>query len=317
MKIAFLSRYSGVIDRGVETYVKELSKRLSKNHEVIILSGKDADNIGKIIGGKFNIVIACNGRLQALKASVGRLFAGYKLIISGQSGPGIDDIFNLLIGPDVFIPLTNFAASGAGKLRSAKNWGWRSKVVVIPNGVDLDKFKPQGKRMETDLSPPIILTVGALYWYKHHEKTINAVAKTKGNLLIIGAGPELENLTTLAEKEIPGRFKIISAKFEDLPEIYRAVDLFVLPSWEREAFGIVYVEAMASGLSVVAPDDELRKEIVGSAGVLTNVNDPEKYAESIEEALSKDWDNLPRQQAEKFSWDIIAEKYEKLFKELL
>ena len=74
---------------------------------------------------------------------------------------------------------------------------------------------------------------------------------------------------------------------------------------------------MASGLSVVAPDDELRKEIVGSAGVLTNVNDPEKYAESIEEALSKDWDNLPRQQAEKFSWDIIAEKYEKLFKELL
>ena len=96
LKIAFLSRYQGNVDRGVETYVAELSKRLSENHEVTILSGKDAGNIGKIIGGKFNIVIACNGRFQAFKASVGRLISGYKLIISGQSGSGIDDIFNLL-----------------------------------------------------------------------------------------------------------------------------------------------------------------------------------------------------------------------------
>ena len=46
------------------------------------------------------------------------------------------------------------------------------------------------------------------------------------------------------------------------------------------------------------------------------VNDPEKYARAIEEALSKDWGNLPRKQAEKFSWDIIADEYEKLFEEL-
>ena len=316
LKIAFLSRYQGVVDRGVETYVSELSKRLSKNHEIIVLSGKDADNIRKIINGKFNIVIACNGRFQSLKASMGRLIARYKLIISGQSGPGIDDIFNLLTLPDIFVALTDFAATGAGKLRSAKTWSWGTRVVVIPNGVDLGKFKPQGEKMNIDLSPPIVLTVGALYWYKHHEKTIKAMARTESSLLIVGAGPELENLRELAEKEIPSRFKIISAKFEDLPKIYRAADLFVLPSWDREAFGLVYVEAMASGLSVVAPDDSPRKEIMAQAGILTDVNDPEKYARAIEEALSKDWGNLPRKQAEKFSWDIIADEYEKLFEEL-
>ena len=73
---------------------------------------------------------------------------------------------------------------------------------------------------------------------------------------------------------------------------------------------------MASGLSVVAPDDSPRKEIMAQAGILTDVNDPEKYARAIEEALSKDWGNLPRKQAEKFSWDIIADEYEKLFEEL-
>jgi len=76
------------------------------------------------------------------------------------------------------------------------------------------------------------------------------------------------------------------------------------------------LEAMASGLAVVAPDDLTRKEIVGEAGILTNCADADSYANAISNALEKDWANLPRKRAEKFSWDIITEKYEKLFEEI-
>lgn len=319
MKVAFLSRYQGKVERGAETYVNELSKRLSENHEVTVLSGKDADSFSKIIKGSYDIVIPTNGRLQVLKASIGRMFGKYRVVISGQSGTGIDDVFNVLVRPDVFAALTDFAADGAGnKLRSAKTWSWGSKIVTIPNGVDLEKFKPGGVKVDLKLGKPIVLSVGALYWYKHHERTIEALAEVENaSLLIIGDGSDKEKLQNLGEKILgKNRFKIVQVPFEQMPNYYRAADLFVLPSWDREAFGTVYVEALASGLPVVAPDDSPRREIVGNAGIFVDVSNPQKYANAIKEALSTGWDDKPRRQAEKFSWDKIAEQYEKLFEEL-
>lgn len=318
MKIAFLSRYQGKTNRGVETYVAELSKRLSKNHEVVILSAGDADNLEKILNGRFDIVIPTNGRLQALKAGLGRpfgrykrSFTTYKVIISGQAGIGKDDIWNIFVcRPNAYIALTDYEEDWA------KKWVIGTKIVKIPNGVDLEKFKPTGEKTKIGLPSPIILSVGALEWYKHHELTIKVMENVEGSLLIVGKGSEQGRLEKLANQKIPKRFKIISANYKDLPKIYRTCDLFVLPSWDREAFGIVYVEAMASGLPVVAPDDSPRREIVGESGILVDVEDSEKYARAIEEALKRDWGNIPRHQAEKFSWEIVAEEYEKLFQEL-
>ncbi len=312
IKLGFLSRYIGSIDRGAETYVLELSKRLSKTYNVEILSGEDSDNFKKIIEGNYDVVIATNGRLQALKASLGRLKNGYKLIISGQAGIGKDDIWNILVcAPDVYIGLTNYETNWA------KKFAWRTKLTKIPNGVDLKKFSPQGKKIDIDLPRPIILTVAALEWYKHHERTIEAVSRLeKGSLLILGKGSQEKQLNELANKKLPGRFKIRSVKYEEIADYYRSADLFTLPSWIRESFGIVYVEAMASGLPVVAPDDPPRREIIGAGGILVDVTSSDKYAKVLQEALDKKWGNIPRNQAEKFSWDNIANQYEKLIKEL-
>lgn len=311
-KIAFLCRGYGTVNRGVETYVKELSQRLQKNFEVTILAGRDSDNLQTVVNGNFDLVIATNGRWQALKASLGRLIGRYNLLISGQAGIGRDDLWNIAIcAPDVYVALTDY------EMDWAKKWAWKTKLVKIPNGVDLTKFNPQGKKINIDLPRPIILSVGALEWYKHHELVIEAVSKLEnGSLLIVGNGSKLKELTQLGNKKIPGRFKIISVKFEEMPEVYRSADLFTLPSWNREAFGIVYVEAMASGLAVVAPRDCPRREIVGNAGILTEVFKAEKYAAAIEMALNKDWQDLPRKQAEKFSWDQIVEEYKKLIEEI-
>lgn len=306
MKIVFLSRHQNTTERGAEVFVKELAQRLSKNHQVDILSGTDADSVSKILAGKYDVVIPINGRLQSLKVSLARLMGGYKVLITGHSGKGWDDIWNIVIGrPDVFVALTEDMASWARK------WAWGSKVIKISNGIDLEKFSPLGEKIQLNLPKPIVLSAGALVWYKHHEKVINAISQMQqGSLLIVGKGPMYENLKQMAENKLPGRFKIMEASNKDMPKVYRSVDLFTLPSWDREAFGLVYLEALASGLGVVAPNDKSRKEIIADAGVLVNTENPVEYIEGLKKALSSDWKKKSRQQAEKFSWDKVAKEYE-------
>lgn len=311
MKIAILSKYQETIQRGAETFVWELSRELNKKHEVTILSGDKADLPNK---GEYQIVIAINGGLQSLKASLGRLKKPFKLVISGQAGMGKGEIFNIVVAkPDLFVALTE------PMLKWAKTWVWGgTKVIKIPNGVDLSKFKPDGQSLDFGLKKPVVLSVGALVRYKYHDRTIKALSlMSEGSLVIVGKGPEKDHLENLGKKLLGGRFKIMQAEYTDLPKIYRGADIFTLPSWDREAFGIVYLEAMASGLGVVAPLDLSRKEIIGEAGILTDVSDAKKYAQAIEKALNLDWKEKALKQANKFSWEIVAKQYEKAFEELL
>ncbi|MBU1031367.1 glycosyltransferase family 4 protein [Patescibacteria group bacterium] len=313
MKIAFLSRYQNQIQRGAENFVLELSTRLSKNYDVNVFSGKDADDLSKIIKGGYDIVIPINGRLQSLKTSFGRILGKYKLLITGHSGIGRDDIWNIAVcKPDVFVALTEHMAFWA------KGWAWGSEVVKIPNGIDLNKFSPDGEKIKLDLPKPIILSVGALVWYKYHDKLIHALSKTdEGSLLIVGKGEMQEELERLGQKLLPNRFKILNFSYEDMQKVYRSCDLFSLPSWDREAFGLVYLEAMATGKGVVAPDDQSRREIVGDAGLFTNVENPDTYAKIIEEALACDWLKKAKVQAEKFSWEKVAIQYENVMIDML
>lgn len=312
MNIVFLSRYQNKVERGAENFVSELTKRLSKNHKVDIFSGEKADSIEAVIKGKYDVVVPINGRLQSLKASLGRIKGRYKLVISGHSGIGRDDIWNIVVvRPDVFVALTD------QMVKWAKNWALGIKIVKIPNGIDLNKFTPNGAKEIIDLPKPIILSAGALTWYKNHDQVIRAVSRLGlGSVLIVGAGEQKERLEKLGNELLRNRFKISQFNYGDMPKIYRSANLFTLPSWDREAFGLAYLEALASGLGVVAPDDLSRKEIVGEAGILVDVKNLEEYKNALGQALKINWQKKAREQAEKFSWDKIAEKYEELFKNL-
>ncbi|OGE29010.1 hypothetical protein A2867_03550 [Candidatus Daviesbacteria bacterium RIFCSPHIGHO2_01_FULL_40_11] len=308
MRIVFLNRYQNSVERGAETFVKELTLRLSSKHEVEVLTGRDADSMQKVLVGKYDIVIPVNGRLQSLKVSLARLMGKYKILITGHSGIGRDDIWNIAVTkPDVFVALTDYMANWA------KKWAWGTRVVKIPNGIDLERFSPLGERIELDLPKPIILSVGALVWYKHHEKVIDAVSRLeRGSVLIVGEGPLKMSIKKQGTEKLRKRFMIANFSYEDMPKVYRSSDLFTLPSWSREAFGLVYLEAMASGLGVVAPIDESRKEIVGESGLFTDVDDVIEYAEAISRALDIDWSKKARAQAEKFSWEKVAKEYEEV-----
>lgn len=190
-------------------------------------------------------------------------------------------------------------------------------MIKFPNGVDIKKFTPQGPKKNLGLTPPIILSVGALEWYKYHEKVIEAVSLlNNGSLVIVGDGSQKTKLEKLGQRKLGNRCKIIQMPYSDMPSIYRSVDVFTLPSWDREAFGIVYLEAMATNLPVVAPNDSSRREIIEEAGVYVDVDSPSEYAKGLTEALSRNWENTPRKQAEKFNWPKIAAEYNQVLLEL-
>lgn len=311
MKIVFLNRYQDINKRGAESFIEEISKRLSQKHQVDIFI-KDADSLKKVLDGDYNVVIPVNGRWQSLKISFGRILGKYRVLITGHSGKGWDDILNILVKPDIFVALTDYLANWA------KKWAWGSKVIRIPNGIDLNRFKPDGEKLKLNLPRPIILSVGALVWYKNHSKAIKAVSNLeKDSLLIVGEGPLKKELEEEGKNLLGNRFQIMSFPNDQMPKVYRSCDLFTLPSWGREAFGIVYLEAMASGLGVVAPNDESRSEIIGDAGILTNDSNIEDYARDLKKALEVDWSKKARKQAEKFSWDKIAKQYEKVLESLI
>ena len=310
MKIAILNKYQNRVARGAETFVFELSKRLSNRNKVDVVANVNYLNLLK---GKYEIIIPTNGRLQVVITRIICWLSGAKMVVSGQSGMGWDDKVNLFTFPDAFVALSKRASDWA------KSVNPHVRVLNIPNGVDLGKFKPKGKAFKTGLKTPVVLCGGAFTPQKRMDLAIKAVAKLANvSLLMVGGGGELKGeLQRYGEKVLgEGRFKLLSVPFTQMPEVYRAADIFTLPSRSSESFGNVLVEAMASNLPVVATDDPVRKYIVGDAGVLVDPTDTKAYAKAIEKALDQNWEEKPRAQAEKFSWDEIARKYEELFNKL-
>lgn len=352
MKIAFLNIYNGVVDRGAETFVKELAKRLAKNHEVTLYqSGHPRKTVYKtvripvnwnwsnksgagtlrarffidywnrqiayftlramprILKNKYDVVVPVNGGWQPAIIRIITWLYGGKMIISGQAGMGWDERNNLWSFPDFFVGLSTKASAWAKKVNPFV------KTQYISNGVDTNKFKHSGEPIKTVLKKPIILCAGALTKSKRIDLVIKAVAKVENcTLLIVGDGDQKEKLTSLGASLLENRFQIIKVPYEKMPAVYKSANVFTLVSESFYAFENVLVEAMATGLAVVVNDDPIRREIVGDAGIFVDPTDTEKYSEALSKALNKNWGNAPRKQAEKFDWDIIAKKYEELFK---
>lgn len=287
MKIAILSYYSGIRDRGVETWAKNLQKRFKES--VVIISGNYLFQTKNWIDA--DVVIPTNGRFQVFVTRLLTFFMGKSMVVFGHSGLGADDKWNLLCVPNVFVSFSN----------NQKKWVDRYKFknttsVVITHAVDTSIFKP--KKSEHDQQT--ILCVAANTPSKRVELVRKAVSLLKNIKLSVVGSDQVEEVA-----------------YDEMPKIYNTSDVFCFVPEPWEAFGLVYLEAMACNLPVVTINDPVRREIVGKAGIF--VDDPENVkvlSSAIKKALSTDWGDRPMKQAEKFSWDIVLEKYKELFTKL-
>jgi len=211
-----------------------------------------------------------------------------------------------------------------------------SKVKVIYNGVDLARFRPiagKADEMRKKLRIPqkaiVALTVRRLV-YKNGVDTLidaaNIAVKKNPRIvfLVVGKGPDMERVKLqVAQLGIEANFRLAGfVSDEDLPLYYNVADLFVLPSKSGEGLPLVALEAMASGLPVIATDvGGIREILMKDYGKLVTPKQPELLAKAVLDFATVDFSSrrgeLRAMVEKRFSWDANVERLIEIYEELI
>ncbi|MGC9444686.1 MAG: glycosyltransferase family 4 protein [Candidatus Methanospirareceae archaeon] len=191
----------------------------------------------------------------------------------------------------------NFSGTGNG-----------TELVVIPNGVDIHRFYPADSEDQT-VRGGGDLCLGYLGRLSPEKNVINLIKAVKTlerktvRLKIAGTGPLYSKVKRLEDDRIE-----VLGYVEDAPAFYRGIDVFLLPS-KLEAQPIALLEAMASGLPVIASNVGDNKYFVRKNGFLCGTSVPDIRA-AISEILDADVERMgeeSRRMVERdYTWDQIA-----------
>ena len=178
---------------------------------------------------------------------------------------------------------------------------FRAKCLIVPYGIDQSRFQalspedPAVQNLRQRLAArPILLFVGVLRYYKGLCYLIEAMRRLRATLVIVGRGPMLQPLRQQVCDLGVDRQVVFAGAVPDeqLAAYYAAADLFVLPACERsEAFGLVQVEALATGLPIVSTELGTGTSYVnahGESGLVVPPRDSELLAEAIARLLADD-----------------------------
>lgn len=176
---------------------------------------------------------------------------------------------------------------------------YRHKCTVVPLGIDQRPFlEVDGQRVQAlreRYGPgPLLLFTGVLRYYKGLSYLLEAMPSVRGTLLVVGEGPMGDEWRAQAEALGLGARVVFvgAASDDDLPAYYRAADLFVLPASERsEAYGLVLVEALTSGLPAVTTELGSGTSYVnrhGETGLVVPPRDAPALARAINALLGDD-----------------------------
>jgi glycosyltransferase involved in cell wall biosynthesis len=171
----------------------------------------------------------------------------------------------------------------------------RVRAQIIPMGIDLDKFSPLKKcdsiKAKLNIEGALLLSVGRLVPLKGFAYVVSAMPTILKNypttkLIVIGDGPERKQLQKLAvELEVQENVIFLgNLPNNQLPEYYSSASIYIGPSIHtddgaQEAFGIVFLEALASGLPVISTGIGGITDIVQNE--VTGLVVPEQDSESI------------------------------------
>ncbi len=210
----------------------------------------------------------------------------------------------------------------------------KDKCRVVPLGIDVSHFNvpnlPLAQNLRAPFGTPLLLFVGRLRYYKGLNTLIDAMRYIpQAKLLIVGHGPlksELENQVNIAGLNQRVHFAG-DVNDDELLAYFQAADVFVLPSNSRaEAFGIVLLEAMASGLPCVATELGTGTSWIvqhGVTGLVVPPETPELMAAAINiiitnEPLRQQLGQAARQRVETmFTKTVMTQRVLEVYNELL
>lgn len=203
-------------------------------------------------------------------------------------------------------------------------------VEIIPNGIDLKYFKSNGVTKRDAADPRTILYIGRLEHRKGVKYLLEAFALLQSRepevrLLIAGDGPDREKLE-LEAREL-GLQHIEFLGFIDekrKKELLHTTDLFCSPAIFGESFGIVLLEAMASGLVTVAGDNPGYETVMQGLGKLSLINpkDTSLFAHRLQlllldEDLRGLWRKWARDYVRQFDYPKVVNRYEAVYETAL
>lgn len=215
----------------------------------------------------------------------------------------------------------------AGEILRCK--GFAGAIGALPLGVDVGRFAPRpGADEPAGVRPLLVGYVGRLTPEKGVDVLLRAAAGQHGwRLRITGDGPARKHLERLVgELGLGGRVDFAAAlPHHRLPGLYRELDVLAVPSlptprWQ-EQFCRVAVEAMASGLPVVASASGSLPEVVGDAGVLVPAGDAAALAAALRDlagdpARRRELGERGRARSARFSWGSVAAAHLALYQEV-
>jgi phosphatidyl-myo-inositol alpha-mannosyltransferase len=206
----------------------------------------------------------------------------------------------------------------------------KDEIVLIPNGIDYNRFAQTTKKQKPNESKKSILYLGRLEKRKGVDYLISAYSKLREKhddveLLIAGNGVKSSSLQRMvAQYEVPDVKFLGFIQESDKPQLMRSADLYCSPALYGESFGIVLLEAMAVGTPVIAGNNSGYASVMTGRGRLSLVSptQTEDFAQRMELMLyDKEvrdlWIKWATTTVKQYDFGIVTKQYEKVYKKAL